>query len=256
MVKKGQLTLFIIIGILIVAAVGIGFYLSSISTVDELDDEVLETAIETIPVQSFVDTCLEKTLIDGVLHIGLQGGYYIIPNDFIFNLGFMVPIFHDNVNGDFMPSIGNIEEEISYYVIDNIDICLNGFEVFTKMGTTITEGGREYDVTILDDEVRIKLKDKILAQSEGKVHQFNEFNAKAPAALGLLWDYARLYIDAQKELPNEEPLGYLMRLAYENDFTFETMNRDDVYIYAFNKNMSQGSYVYAFAVRYNWSDIA
>ena len=61
--KKAQVTLFIIIGILIIALVGIGYYITSDTSRSELGvEETADVPQKVIPVKIFVDACLENTL--------------------------------------------------------------------------------------------------------------------------------------------------------------------------------------------------
>ena len=76
--KKGQLTVFIILGIVILLVAGLGIYFYSKST-QSISRDLPSIAVvqkEAEPVSSFVTACLEKTLEDASRHIGSRGGVY------------------------------------------------------------------------------------------------------------------------------------------------------------------------------------
>ena len=73
MAKKAQVTVFIILGIIIVATV-IGFFILRDSAAKKELSEQKEV-IQTGNVKAFVENCLEQTGEDGLNLIGSQGGY-------------------------------------------------------------------------------------------------------------------------------------------------------------------------------------
>src|SRR3989344_3975401 len=73
MQKRGQVTVFIIVGILILAVAGSYFYLRN--EVFEADTPVTEaTTLDSV--QLYVEGCLDKVANEGLKLIGQQGGYY------------------------------------------------------------------------------------------------------------------------------------------------------------------------------------
>src|SRR3989338_3113173 len=69
--KRGQVTIFIILGIIILAAVVLVFYLTGDTLVKQSEGKV---NIETKPLKNYVGDCLEKTGNDALTLIGKQGG--------------------------------------------------------------------------------------------------------------------------------------------------------------------------------------
>jgi len=67
---KAQITLFIIIGILVVVAFGIAFYVGN--KVSKPQETKMELGIQ--PIQDYITTCLSLATIEGLSLIGRQGG--------------------------------------------------------------------------------------------------------------------------------------------------------------------------------------
>ena len=81
--RKGQITLFIILGIVLLFIIGIGIYTYSSVTQNKYDVEVQqgsELALEAQEVERFVDECVKKTTFDGLEKLGRQGGYILVPS--------------------------------------------------------------------------------------------------------------------------------------------------------------------------------
>ncbi len=78
--RKGQITLFVIIGILIIVVVALIFFLRKPSTGEEAEAQV-KVDLELIPIQSFVTNCLYYVGKEGVIRLGAHGGF-IQPDQF------------------------------------------------------------------------------------------------------------------------------------------------------------------------------
>lgn len=251
--KKAQITIFIVIGLAILIFAALIIYYTTVSEKEEVEIKGIDTA----PVQSFVDSCLQQTLDDGIDYISLQGGYYYAPGSYIANLGYTIPYYHDVAEGDLMPSLDEIEKQISFYINDNLNRCLRNFSAFEKIGYNITGGNKNIILNLGESSVSVDMVYPLQIQLGEEIAAIDSFSAQTQTQLKQMYAYARMYINMQKTVPNEEPLGYLMQLAYDNDFRFETMFRYNSYIYAFNTNKTEGKipYVFVFAVKYDWTNI-
>ena len=93
MKKRGQVTLFIIIGMLILILTSIGFFW--INYLRTIDRRVITDEIK--PVTNYVDLCVEATARDAVERLGLQGGYIDIPDSILNNPYAYIVVFLDNI---------------------------------------------------------------------------------------------------------------------------------------------------------------
>ena len=82
--KKAQITLFIIIGIIVLLGVGVYLYMGGIQRTGQIPSEAIieEVPLQFQPVRAFVDSCLIKTSTEALTKIGQHGGYiYLLDND-------------------------------------------------------------------------------------------------------------------------------------------------------------------------------
>src|SRR3989338_5292014 len=78
MKKRCQITLFIIIGIVILIIVGLLVYLATYITKKGIEKEITKSEkipLAAQPIKTYIETCLDKTAKDAIILIGKQGGY-------------------------------------------------------------------------------------------------------------------------------------------------------------------------------------
>ncbi len=78
MQKKAQVTLYFIIGIIILTSIILVLYFKSEalkSLFNKQSENTINIPKELIPVKNYIDTCLEKTSQESIYQIGRSGGY-------------------------------------------------------------------------------------------------------------------------------------------------------------------------------------
>src|SRR3989338_3902542 len=78
MPKKGQMAIFLIVGILIIVAGAFYFYTTTFTTESRIERKLAETqevSAEFNPVKEFADQCIYSTALEGLRLIGENGGY-------------------------------------------------------------------------------------------------------------------------------------------------------------------------------------
>jgi hypothetical protein len=153
--KRGQVTLFVVLGIVIVAVVGLAIYYS-----DSISDairaaEVQETSAvsqEAKAVQSFVKGCLKKTAENSLLTVGSKGGKNVVSSGFTkdgFNTNYL---FKDGVKSFYKKD--DMGVEFSRYVDSNIAKCTLGFKGYKG----VTASSPKTSVKISEDSVTFTTK--------------------------------------------------------------------------------------------------
>lgn len=147
---RGQITVFIILGIVVLLAVGVIFYLRS-------EVSILKPggifSFKTTAVSTYVDSCLNDVSEKGLILLGDQGGYIEIPENiardrkagiWLDSKGVAVIPFWYYKGQQRIPSMDNMEEELEVYVEEGLIDCLDNLEDFQKEYST--EEIRELDV--------------------------------------------------------------------------------------------------------------
>lgn len=144
--KKGQVTLFIIIGLVLVVAVILFFVFKGSLKPEQPSFPEVERVSE------FVYECTENVSKEVAYQVSSGGGYYFPPE---FSTDSGIPIYYSD-NKNYMPSLEQVENEISYYTSKRLFFCTKNFinfpELEIKQGEIKTETILESNNLILNVE--------------------------------------------------------------------------------------------------------
>ena len=275
--KRGQVTIFIIIGILILGIVLGMVYLSKYLAKGRLgveEEEAKESVLMASSVKMFVEGCLEKTAEDSLLLIGQQGGHYklnqsnVLFTEFIPTFSYInetegelvfvrdtiyyMPYYY-YLGGQFVPDEAFVRNELIQYVEDNFLECINNFEYFKARGFQITEGEVIINVQLRDKKVYFELKYPISVLYGQSTKNFEHFefyyNLELKKILQIVQDAA----DRQEQAGNAAIIGDIASLALLYDFQYDIDyldNENVLYLFHFEPD----DYIFAYAARYDWAD--
>jgi len=190
--KKGQLTIFMILAIVIVISVGIIFYITQNATPEpeiggsqggRFSPELEDLPEEFRPIQNYVESCLFSVAEEGIRKMSNHGGYIDLLNEdyTLFevecdplnptesdcvSLGFIdedtiLPYWYylagkndckDCTVSSIAPSLFFMELQLSLYVEKNIDSCINNFTELKEIGFDITNISTPIVQTRIHDE--------------------------------------------------------------------------------------------------------
>ena len=223
--KKAQITMFMIIGIVILIVAGIFISIRSTQQPppEKIMKQLIETPVEFQPLNDFVESCISKTSKEGIKKLGFHGGYIepnkygiranvINPtasNGFLFNpedSQSTIPYWYyfksDNeceegcACGSEQPRLHkkqgdpNIEKQLENYIDDNLNICLNNFQEFESQGFEITTGNPKTTVTVRDNDVLVYVKYKVEAQKDKSKFEIDEYIKTIPVELKKIYELA------------------------------------------------------------------
>ncbi|MDD5253795.1 MAG: hypothetical protein PHG05_01665 [Candidatus Nanoarchaeia archaeon] len=203
--KRGQVSLFVIIGIIIVVV--LGAFIAFREVMLNKSNEILtgeKEGEEIESVKNFVESCLQQVTFSGSQLMGLQGGYLDVEDDNIpisdFNkvsnkLSFgdlEVPYWYyrkaNNVDKLQYPSLGEIEKNLGIYVKSNLDLCLNNFSGFS--GYNIKTGEKEVKISIENNEIGTGLNMPTTIKRADKEFKIEDFSSVLESDFGELYKIA------------------------------------------------------------------
>ena len=203
--KRGQLTIFVIIAIIIVAGIIVYFLFGGKLRAGEIPSE-LE------PVFNFYNGCIEQEARTAIELAGSQGGYIKVP-DYLpgseyapFSsqlnfLGFPVPYwYYVSGNGlikEQVPSKRDIEESIAEYVRKRVNEC--NFDSFYLQGFSIELGEADAKVSIEDEKVDVDVISDLVVSKGGTGARSKEHNIRVNSKLGKFYNLAREIFKKQKD---------------------------------------------------------
>ncbi|MEA3430227.1 MAG: hypothetical protein U9R08_03060 [Nanoarchaeota archaeon] len=229
--KRGQVTLFIVIGIIMLIAVGLFFVFRQLS----IPGPDMNVPDEVVPVKLFVEACLEDTLKDAIVLAGIQGGYTEIPEDLAVS-----PFGHLQVAGPFktpmwyysgvlrIPEIFEIEEQLNNYVNKNIELCIQNFTGIEALTVNILSEPK-FSTQINKNDVSIVMNQDIEIVEGDERFEWNFFSTEADVKLSKAYEIAKQVMEKENENMFLETVTIdLMALDPEvplTDFRFDTCHR-------------------------------
>lgn len=144
MKKRGQITIFVIIGIVIV--VGALIFIG----VNRMSDSEL-SSVGGDEVQNFIEECAYDSLEQIIFYIGLGGGYIFVPEN---SNEYGIPYYYREGNLLIMEK-SELEEEIEIYFNQEFELCLDDFKRFDNIKINAEEIRSK--IVIGENEVNLNL---------------------------------------------------------------------------------------------------
>ena len=183
MKKRGQITIFIIISLIILISVSLFLYYNAL-TIQE--PEIVPPQFD--PVRDYVQSCLYLTGKEAVELLGQQSGYIDIPQEWLLNQDSYIAI--DNlglINVPYwyykgesrIPSVNSMQQQISDFIESNLKSCLMDFEVFENTFSITEKRDIKLTTTIDQDDVRIEANYllRVKSKADAEATYLSDFTA-------------------------------------------------------------------------------
>jgi len=219
--KRGQLTLFILVSVLLVLSVVLFYYLKG---------NLLENNIPgSEPTRDEIIECLDFTTKNALYFVSYQGGYNTKPGRvFDFSPTFFPYFYYEGEES--VPSLDFIEKEMGEYVKENLGSCLDsletsGFDVGYDINNVNVEIKKEGVEFVVDDPITLS-KDSLSMQIQ--LSKFPEFY---PVKLYDLHTMSEFYVNDLVEDEDYYCITCIARMAEESNSKFLLFPVvDDVYL--------------------------
>ena len=235
--KEGQITLFIILGLVVIAIFGILVYYRNIS-LEQLDViKEKKSSIQEEAITNYVESCLKEVSDEAVWRIGYFGGYtgydenYVYYEEFngdIFH-GYRVPYYLDSYRSVF-PSLEGVKSNLFDFIVLKLDGCLN-FNEFEEMGYTIEKPNSEEilnRIRINLESVDVKIVYPLTIKKGSSVVKIENFRIEVPLRFGVLYEGAVTLVNSIRNYP----LGYHIEegcdIYDKNGLTAVYLKNDDL----------------------------
>jgi hypothetical protein len=175
--KKGQVTTFIIVGLIILMVATIVY--------TNRDKIIITQEPNAFPeVQNYVDNCLKDVIDDAILFVGNQGGYYDTPDDytFFYSNTIRIPVYSET-----HPELAEIETSLSNYVQDKWQDHCN-LEIIE--GVNLVYDNLTVSTTISDSKIIFDVNFPIDIKVGDKSEHVEFFSVDVPSKLKIMYDQA------------------------------------------------------------------
>jgi hypothetical protein len=252
--KKSQVTMFIILGIVIVAVVFFIFYFLGDTIIKQSEKDITFTESSLEPLKDYVERCVERHGGEALRLIGIYG-------DLSDNPGTGVMYHYEKINylcytenyGACYVRIPFLEkyyeEKIDEYVLNELRSCIN-LESIRNEGYSVTSGELSVDTNIGENVVIININYPIKISKGDTVIDENRFSKTFEIPLGAILKAAGEIVEYESN-PESLPilpfniLAYNLRTLGKVEINMDTIEDSTIYFIKVKNN----NYVYRFATR-------
>ena len=243
MLKRGQATLFIILGIVLVILVALVFvYQDSLFSLVGISQDVSYPA-EVEELRDDLLDCFLDTAETSAFELGYQGGYFDLPRD-SYETGFLnVPYFY-SYGEVLLVENGVFEEEYGKAFVAGLD-CVD------FSGYNVTEGEISVSVEISDEVLGYLVDYPLEVTSSGTVYDVAEgYEFELSLPFGYVYSVVSEFVELSQ--------GDYLDVTYLLDKDFESVDyfspEEETYVFFILKDTEYGNYTYAFGMNYNFSE--
>jgi len=220
--KRGQITIFIIIAVLVIGLVALFFFI--------IPKTKTETTFDAKNPQGFIQNCLEDDVQNVVETLSTRGGS--IEPEFYFT--------YNNVNIEYLcytnenyklcmvqqPLLKpHIEAEIKKAIADKVETCFNNLEENYKInGYNVQLEKGKTEVELLPKRVVVNFKDYVLTVAKGETARHDSFNVVLNNNLYELISIAKSIVEWEATVGDADPRTYM---TYYSDLRVDKNLRDD-----------------------------
>ncbi len=218
--KRGQISIFLILGVIIILMGLFYFFYSSEQKSKQTSGQkqVADSGQDIASITSYIQECVNEAATDSLWYLGRRGGHLrpeeTSPYGTILVDGLRIPYIINYPQSAF-PSKGEMESRLASYFLSSLDLCTD-FSSFQQMGYSIDEPSLASlsiiqsgpIATINQDEVLFAVRYPLNAKVENSTYQLEAFTARIPVRLGRMSDASSSVINS-------------IRSAWDNNQAFD-----------------------------------
>lgn len=216
--KRGQITIFIIIAIVIVVGALIYFFIS-------YSDFTNKDSQEINILRQEVNSCLESVMLNTIFSNGLSGGYYLLEKDYLIfedkdlYFGEKVPFYIMNSQQN-IPSLSFLENEVALGVNDYLSFCLSELSFPFEVSYSFEE--IDSKISINRNFINIDLFLPTIVRYEDSLVQVNEYKYRFFSDYYSLYTTAELLTKKQLDDLNFFCITCFLDIVEENNLNIST----------------------------------
>lgn len=174
--KRGQITQFIIIGLLILILLVILFSSQKTVVEEQITQETKQVVEVNSPksVKQFIESCMEDISKPALYMIGLQGGSIVVPEQ-SYDLEYTQVAYSTFDGLNLAPTKRSVQVAFQDYVRKTLPQCLQDFAAFKAQGMVIEDGEIKTEIVFADDKIMLVLHYPVNIQQKDKITTFENY---------------------------------------------------------------------------------
>jgi len=242
MFKRGQITIFIMVGVLILAGALTVFLVQSYSQDQQVKvaaKQAQDASLMTQPVKSLVERCIEETIDKAILDNSFSGGYFILPEKSTKDLFFNVPFYKGTEEklpsnkGELVPSDEILAKEIAEYVDTFVGVCLQEFTDFAGFQITFSESSSK--AVLNDKQIIFDTHLPVTVKKGDIIKELTDFNVKVSSEQ--FYQDILVSREVVKSIDKDQMcVSCFSNIASENNLLINLFPKDNGYIFDIKDN--------------------
>lgn len=207
--RKGQVTIFIIVGILIIASVSL-FFIFKDKITGPLSGEIIPSEFESLH-NSLLD-CIKQTTLNGISILETQGGYIYPPefepgsrySPFSSQMDFFgnpVPYWYyrsaSNLEKEQVPTKEEMQRQLSQFIEENVPSCK--LDLYKEQGFVFSLSSPNVTTKISDNSVNVLVMMPVNATYKEKSVVIRKHEVGVKSYLGSLYNSAKKIYDYEQK---------------------------------------------------------
>lgn len=248
MTKKGQITVFLIIGVIILVMVGFLLYYEKVVKVRKS----AVVSYDVNPIKFYVENCIESVGPFGLFLIGIQGGF-VEPSIISIRTPYSEIAYAYYEEVETLIQLPIIGSQFSRYIENQLPGCINNFEVFK--GIDIIDGEIKAETIFTEKDIIVNVKYPLTIKKEFSETELSDFSVVFPIRLKKIYDDVKTIVNKEIDNPKEIDVTYLKETGM--DIAILPINNDTIiYILVDNESkLENGPYTFMFANKFKLEDI-
>ncbi len=234
MQKRGQVTIFIIVGIVILVVFGMLFFFRGELLKSDFQSELAKLKIpdQLKPAKSYIDDCIEDSVLVAARNLGSKGGYSNVPKDNIprsvvnpfsnsleignSDVAFWYYKSTNNIDKEQIPFIEDMEEDISKHLNENFLYCLKGLDFYVEELFEISQANYvDSEINIEDTHIEVIVNSPTDLRIGEVGMYFEKHLVDVEVNLGKLYKLALEIYEKEKEKKFLEEYTIDMMVVYD-----------------------------------------
>jgi len=227
---RGQVSLFVIIGIIILIIVGIAIFLISSSNNDQVEIDVPTEGRGAITY--FIDTCVDSSAKKATMDLFSQGFYVQLDeaSPAVYKIseietrtglaGAVVPYYW---TGEYVIFPPEIELSSTYSILfkNYFSTCVDGLDIFEEQGFSFEKGEIEVKTTLNQRDVLFEVNWPLVIVDGDTKHNEQKFSKLFEYPVKEKYLIVKDFVDYQANEEEYFQMGYLAYTAHLNGFIYE-----------------------------------
>ncbi|MBT4824057.1 hypothetical protein HN695_00375 [Candidatus Woesearchaeota archaeon] len=224
--KKSQITLFMILGLVVLIFVVFLWYFNSLSS--GVDVKVTTKSTQQldalgVSVTSFVNSALEEATVEALINNGVQAGYYELPDntDPISSIPFL--FYYDDA---YLIPRNDLEKQLGYSIDAALNAKLFGLQPFAEQGIEVFMDEPDTEIIIARDNVLVETEMLVTITQGSASKVLKKFQLDMPCRLGTIHDLLVEYVPMQTQDMTTICVECLQSLTTEYDLEVQILPLD------------------------------